>query len=407
MKTSTKWASFGAAALIAATAGGIAVAIDDDTETTGNLQQTETGCRLVDTRADSQVGSRVGPIGPKETITIQATGDNGECVGIPADATSLDIQLTARDATEDTFLTAYSADLDELPLLSQLNPRADINTLSNTTVVALSDDGAFNLYNHLGEVEVIIDIVGAFTPGEGGKQGPPGPQGPVGPQGPQGDKGDKGDPGTPATYSGPEWGTILRNVIGAGTAQLRGGPFAPINGGAPGVPFGEGSVQLSIADGSSTAAFGNEVDFFGDLVADITDLSVYIFTTGENVAFGGDPGNVPNIAMEIDPEGLDTYSQLIWIPDSGSTIANEWTLLDATTSGEWFISSWTGDCVLNEDPGCTFAEVKAEIGATASIYSVSVKKGRDSEWHGAFDGLQINETIYDFEPLGVNELAAS
>ena len=98
---------------------------------------------------------------------------------------------------------------------------------------------------------MVIDIVGSFTPREGGKQGPPGPQGP---------KGDKGDPGTPATDSGPEWGTILRNVIGVATAQLRGGPFAPINGGAPGVPFGEGRVQLSVADGESTVALGNEVD---------------------------------------------------------------------------------------------------------------------------------------------------
>ena len=100
----TKWFGFGAAALMAATAGGIAMVVDNN----GNGQQTETDCRLLDTRAESQVGSRVGPIGPEEIIRIQATGDNGDYVDIPADATSLDIQLTARVPSTSTTTTARS-----------------------------------------------------------------------------------------------------------------------------------------------------------------------------------------------------------------------------------------------------------------------------------------------------------
>jgi hypothetical protein len=40
-------------------------------------------------------------------------------------------------------------------------------------------------------------------------------------------------------------------------------------------------------------------------------------------------------------------------------------------------------------------------GTGAKIISVAVGKGRDYAWQGAVDGLRINSTIYDFEPLGV------
>ena len=42
-----------------------------------------------------------------------------------------------------------------------------------------------------------------------------------------------------------------------------------------------------------------------------------------------------------------------------------------------------------------------DAGDGATIYSVSVTKGRDEAWHGAVDGLQINDTVYDFEEHGV------
>ncbi len=407
------WAGIAAASVLAVTAGGIGLAAAGSE----NTQTTVSGCRLFDSRPDRNVGDRTTPLGDGETITIAATGDNGDCNGIPVDATSLDIQLTARNASADTFLTAYAADLSERPTISHLNPRASISTMSNTTVVSLSADGEFKLYNNSGTVDVIIDILGAFTPSDGvaGPEGPAGPQGPVGPVGPVGPEGSVGPvgpegpqgpegpagPATAAAYQNPEWGVILRNVIEAGTAQLRGGPFAPINGGTVGVPYGDGSVQLSVANGASTVAFGNEVDFFGDLVADLTAVSAHVFTTGENV--NTSLGNVPNIGIEVDPEGPDGYSQMVWIPAAGSTVANQWTELDAATSGVWGLTSWSGNCQLLVSP-CSFADAKAELGAAATIYSVSVKKGRDSAWHGAFDGLRINDTIYDFEPFGVIEI---
>jgi hypothetical protein len=35
--------------------------------------------------------------------------------------------------------------------------------------------------------------------------------------------------------------------------------------------------------------------------------------------------------------------------------------------------------------------------------SAGVSKGRDYEFHGAVDGLRINDTVFDFEETGVVE----
>ena len=45
-------------------------------------------------------------------------------------------------------------------------------------------------------------------------------------------------------------------------------------------------------------------------------------------------------------------------------------------------------------------------GTGATIYTAQVTKGRDFAWQGAVDGLVINDTTYDFEPFGVEEIAS-
>ncbi len=42
-------------------------------------------------------------------------------------------------------------------------------------------------------------------------------------------------------------------------------------------------------------------------------------------------------------------------------------------------------------------------GDPAIIATVAVSKGRDNSWQGAVDGLKINDTVYDFEEMGVFE----
>jgi hypothetical protein len=44
---------------------------------------------------------------------------------------------------------------------------------------------------------------------------------------------------------------------------------------------------------------------------------------------------------------------------------------------------------------------------SATVFTIAITKGRDQEWHGAVDGLTINNTVYNFEENGVIAQAAS
>src|SRR3954462_15967234 len=81
------------------------------------------------------------------------------------------------------------------------------------------------------------------------------------------------------------WGVVNRNVIGAADAQLRSGP-------AP-TPFGAGSLNLSVASANDKIAYGNEVDYAGDLVSDLTAVGFHVYTTAENSALAA--ANMPSI----------------------------------------------------------------------------------------------------------------
>src|SRR3954452_13204808 len=89
------------------------------------------------------------------------------------------------------------------------------------------------------------------------------------------------------------WGIVNRNVIGAAGAQLRTGP-------AP-APFGIGSLNLSVATGADKIAYGNEVDYVGKRVNDLTAVGFRVYTTGENSALA--TVNMPSITFEINPNG--------------------------------------------------------------------------------------------------------
>ena len=98
---------------------------------------------------------------------------------------------------------------------------------------------------------------------------------------------------------------------------------------------------------------------------------------------------------------------MVWDPPA-SPVVNRWSgYLDATTTGDWYFTGAAGVCTgCNMVTTCTFTAAKASLndGPPAPIfYSVAVGKGRDSLWVGAVDGLRMNNTVYDFEPLGVIE----
>jgi hypothetical protein len=229
--------------------------------------------------------------------------------------------------------------------------------------------------------------------GAAGKTGPQGPKGETGPQGP------KGESGT-ATYAGPSWSIIDRNVIGAGDAYLRSGPTSSWPGAAAvEPPMGVGSLGLRTASGADKAAFGNEVDFQGDALADVSEVSFWQYTTGENRAKYVD--NVASIAMEINPNnGAQTYSTLNFVVRD--LPANKWTQV-TTESKNWYLTGAAGTATsCNQTTYCTLEEVQAAL-PEATLYTVAFSKGRDYAFSGAVDALQIGSTTYDFEPFGVVE----
>src|SRR3954468_16564458 len=142
-----------------------------------------TPCRLVDTRAATHVGERLGAIGQGETATLNVVGTHGNCT-IPAGATGIVSNVTIANPTASGFLTLFPADV-ALPVASNLNWVAGQAPTPNQVSVGLSASGAISVFKTAGTVEEIIAIPPYPSPG-GGAPGPAGPQGPAGVVTPEG-----------------------------------------------------------------------------------------------------------------------------------------------------------------------------------------------------------------------------
>ena len=130
-----------------------------------------TPCRLVDTRAKSVDNTAVvqdeGALGKETKRTYTAAG---KC-GIPSNATSLSVNLAAITPTSDTFMTLWDTGSDR-PNSSAVNPEAALSVTGNTTNVALSSSGKFDIYNNAGQVHYAIDVLGYYVDGFGSSARP-------------------------------------------------------------------------------------------------------------------------------------------------------------------------------------------------------------------------------------------
>ena len=163
-------------------------------------------CRLFDFRADFNVGPRNTALGADESHVVKVTGDQGDCVGIPTDATGVAMNVTGVAPTAGTFVSVTPGDETGRPSTSNLNLVANNAPVPNKVDVKLDATGSIRVYNRAGSVFLIGDVVGYYTAATGGgAQGPKGdtgPQGPVGPAGPAGATGATGPTGaTGATGS--------------------------------------------------------------------------------------------------------------------------------------------------------------------------------------------------------------
>lgn len=200
------------------------------------------------------------------------------------------------------------------------------------------------------------------------------------------------------------WGTQLRNVMGSATAALREGPVSSAFGPLVAPPAGTGSLQIDVANGSSKVAFGNEVDFAGDAPSTLGSPSYKVFTTKENVTAGGNSINVPTLNIELNPDvtGSNGYTSLVFTPTKAAT-QGTWTTYNTATDGYWWFTNGATATATQcgQANSCTLVQALAGLGNGASLYTVAINKGRDFEFHGAVDALQVGGTTYDFEARGV------
>lgn len=122
--------------------------------------------------------------------------------------------------------------------------------------------------------------------------------------------------------------------------------------------------------------------------------------------------SLPGYAMEVDPnlEGSAiSYTQLVYLPGESEApsapetpAANVWQQYVPSAEGsQWFASGAAGTasgCTLSTR--CTYEELQEAFPEAEVTFSVSLTKGRDNEFVGAVDAFRVNDTVFDFEPLG-------
>ncbi len=157
----TRWAAIGAAIAISLGAGGIGYVGATVSSGERRVFVPIVPCRILDTRAEFQVGPRATPLGANETYAVASLGSVGNCE-LPTDALGLALNVTATDATAPTFLTIWAAGAAQ-PTASHLNPLPGEGPTPNAVTTDLGTGGAFTIYNLQGSVNVLADVVGYYA----------------------------------------------------------------------------------------------------------------------------------------------------------------------------------------------------------------------------------------------------
>jgi len=111
--------------------------------------------RILDTRTNS------GTLGPGGSVTLAIGG-----VFVPANATSVVLNVTAADESTAGFFTVYPTG-GTTPLASNLNWTAG-EIVANLVSSGLSSGGDVTIFNGLGSADAIVDLEGYFGPPSGG-----------------------------------------------------------------------------------------------------------------------------------------------------------------------------------------------------------------------------------------------
>src|SRR5712692_2179328 len=111
--------------------------------------------RILDTRTNS------GKLGPGGSVNLSIGG-----IYVPANATSVVLNVTAVDESTAGFFTLYPTG-GTTPNASNLNWVAG-ETVPNLVSVGLSPSGDVTIFNGLGSADAVVDLEGYFAPASGG-----------------------------------------------------------------------------------------------------------------------------------------------------------------------------------------------------------------------------------------------
>jgi hypothetical protein len=118
--------------------------------------------RIQDSRPSGpQVGPYGTPWGQGTTRDVVVAGVGG----VPADATAVVLNATVTGTTASSYLTIWPKGQPR-PLASSLNWQAGW-TIPNAVTVQVGTGGQVSVFNNRGQVDVIFDVVGYFTPSSG------------------------------------------------------------------------------------------------------------------------------------------------------------------------------------------------------------------------------------------------
>ena len=112
-----------------------------------------TPTRVLDTRIG--LGQR-GGVGPLGSIALDVPG-------LPVNATAVALSLTADRVSANTNVRAYPSGGADVPIISNLNLNAGA-TRANLVIVEVGPDRRIRLFNEVGHVDLVADVVGWFTP---------------------------------------------------------------------------------------------------------------------------------------------------------------------------------------------------------------------------------------------------
>ncbi|MFF2039612.1 PKD domain-containing protein [Kitasatospora sp. NPDC058170] len=110
--------------------------------------------RLLDTRSAGG-----GAIGEAGTRRLKVAGSGG----VPANATSVVLNVTATESSAVSFFTVFPAGTARPSAGSNLNTVPGRN-VPNQVVVPLGADGSIDIYNHNGSSHAIVDVFGYYSP---------------------------------------------------------------------------------------------------------------------------------------------------------------------------------------------------------------------------------------------------